>query len=357
MDFLWPWMLYSLAMIPILIIAYIMILRRRKKFAVRYSSVVLIKDAAGRRPGWRRHIPPFIFLLALSAMLVGLARPFSIVTLPAQEGVVILAIDVSGSMRAQDIQPSRIEAAKSAAIDFIGKQDPTTRVGIVAFSGNAAIVQPPTTDHDSAVQAVSRLTLGPRTAIGNSILTSIEAINEVLENAGDPPPTRAPNAPNPSARSAPTPTPTPVPPGFHLPAIVVLLTDGQSNAGVSPLDAAQMAADRGVRVFTIGVGTAQGATIGGGGFGGGPGGPGGGGGGGFRTALDDKTLKEVARITDARYFYAKDETDLREVYNSLNTQLILRTRRMEVTFAFAAGAIVLLLFGTNLSMRWFSRMM
>ncbi len=351
MEFLWPWMLYSFAIIPILVVAYMVILRRRKKFAVRYSSVALIKDAAGRRPGWRRHIPPFIILLALATMLVGLARPFSIITLPAQEGVVILAIDVSGSMRAQDIQPSRIEAAKSAAIDFIGKQDPTTRVGVVAFSGNAAIVQPPTTDHDSATQSISRLTLGPRTGVGNAILTSIDAIAEVLENAGDPPPTRALNAPNSSTRSRPTPTPTPVPPGYHIPGIVVLLTDGQSNAGVSPIDAAHIAADRGVRVYTIGIGTVEGTTVGGGGGGGF-----GGGGFGFRTFLDDKTLKEVARITDARYFYAKTETDLHEVYNSLNTQLILRTRRMEITFAFAAGAIVLLLFGTILSMRWFNRL-
>ncbi len=352
MEFLWPWMLYSLAVIPVLIFAYLLILRRRKKFAVRFSSVVLIKDAAGRRPGWRRHIPPFIFLLALATMLMGLGRPFSIVTLPAQEGVVVLAIDVSGSMRAQDIPPSRIEAAKSAAINFIGKQDPATRVGVVAFSGNAALVQPPTTDHDSAIQAVSRLTLGPRTGIGNGILASLDAIFEVLETNGDPPPTRAPGAPNPSARSGPTPTPTPVPPGYHVPALVVLLTDGQSNAGVAPLDAAQIAADRGVRVYTIGMGTPEGATLGGG-----SGGFGGGGGGGFRTFLDEKTLKEVARITDARYFYAKTETDLQEVYNNLNTQLILRTRRMEVTFAFSAAAIALLLLGTTLSARWFSRLM
>jgi Ca-activated chloride channel family protein len=284
MDFLWPWMLYSIAIIPFLVAAYILILRRRKKFAVRYSSVSLIKDAAGRSPGWRRHIPPFIFLLAIASMLTGLARPFSVVTLPAQEGVVILAIDVSGSMRAQDISPSRIEAAKSAAVDFVGKQDPTTRVGVVAFSGNAALVQPPTVDHDSAVQAISRLTLGPRTGIGNGILASLDAIFEVLENNGDPPPTRAPGAPNPSTRSGPTRTPTPVPPGYHIPALVVLLTDGQSNAGVLPIDAAQIAADRGVRVYTIGVGTPEGTTIGGSG----------GGGFGFRTYLDDKTLKEVA---------------------------------------------------------------
>lgn len=356
-EFLWPWMLYGLVILPALVLAYIIIQRRRKIYAIRYSSVTLIRDAAGKRPGWRRHIPPFVFLLSIAVMLLALARPFSVITLPAQEGVVILAIDVSGSMRAQDIQPSRIEAAKAAAISFIGKQDPSTRIGIVAFSGNAALVQPPTTDHDSAAQAVDRLTLGPRTGIGNAIIASVEAIYEVLDKAFDAP-VATPNARSSAPRAAPSPTPRPVAPGYHVPAIVVLLTDGQSNAGVLPVDAAQIAADRGVRVFTIGVGTTSGATIQGGGFGGfgGPGGPGSGGGGGFRTSLDENTLREVARITDAKYFYAKDETDLTAIYTSLNTQLILRTRRMEITFAFTAGAIILLLAGATMSFMWFNRL-
>jgi len=347
-------MLYGLVILPALIISYIVIQRRRKIYSIRYSSLTLVRDAAGKRPSWRRHIPPFIFLLSIAAMLVALARPFSIVTLPAQEGVVILAIDVSGSMRAQDVLPSRIEAAKSAAINFIAKQDPTTRVGVVAFSGNAALVQPPTTDHNSASQAVDRLTLGPRTGIGNAIITSVDAIYEVLDRAYDSP-AATPNPRGSTFRTAPAPTPRPVAPGYHVPAIVVLLTDGQNNAGVTPVDAAQIAADRGVRVFTIGVGTTSGATIGGGGFGG-FGGPGGGGGGGFRTSLDENTLREVARITDAKYFYAKDETDLTAIYASLNTQLIFRTQRTEIAFAFTAGAIILLLVGATLSLMWFNRL-
>ncbi len=350
MEFLWPWMLNGLILLPALIVAYIIIQRRRKKYAIRYSSVTLIKDAAGKRPGWRRHIPPFVFLLSIAVMLLALARPYSVITLPAQEGIVILAIDVSGSMRAEDVKPNRIGAAKSAAIDFIAKQDPSTRIGVVAFSGNAALVQPPTTDHDSAAQAVDRLTLGPRTGIGNAILASVDAIYEVFDKANDPPVSN-PGTRSPAARGAPTPTPAPVAPGYHVPALVVLLTDGQSNAGVLPVDAARIAAERGVRVFTIGFGTTSGATIGGG-FGGfsGPGG------GGFRTSLDENTLKEVARITDAKYYYAKDETDLHDIYASLNTQLILRTRRMEITFAFTAGAVILLLVGATLSLMWFNRL-
>jgi len=188
MEFLWPTMLYGLVIVPVLVAMYIWILRRRKVFAVRYSSLTLLKEAAGKQSAWRRHIPPFFFLLALAAMLFALARPFSIITLPAQEGILILAIDVSGSMRAGDVQPSRIEAAKTAAIDFIDKQDPTTRIGVVAFSGNAALVQPATTDHLAAQQAISRLFLGPRTAIGTAILTSVDAIYETLYGHPDIPP-------------------------------------------------------------------------------------------------------------------------------------------------------------------------
>lgn len=343
MEFLWPTLLYLLFLIPLLIAAYVWALRRRRKFALRYSSLALFKDTVGRGPGIRRHIPPAFFLLAIAAMIVALARPSSVVTLPAQEGIVILAIDVSGSMRAEDIKPNRIEAAKAAAKTFIERQDSTTRVGVVAFSGNAALVQPPTTDHDSALQAIDRLILGPRTAVGAAILTSMDAIFEVLDS--DPSPNRATSIAR-SSSATPMPTPTPVPPGMHLPAIIILLTDGQSNSGPSPLEMAQLAADRGIRVYTVGVGTPEG-TIARfpGGFGG-----------GFRTALDEQTLKEIARVTDARYYYAKTETDLHGIYENLNTQLIIRTQRTEITFAFTALAAVLLLIGGAFSLLWFNRL-
>ncbi len=344
MEFLWPSLLYLLLFLPLLVAAYVWALRRRRKFALRYSSLALFKDTVGRGPGIRRHIPPTLFLLAIAAMIVALARPTSVITLPAQEGIVILAIDVSGSMRAEDVKPNRIEAAKEAAKTFIERQDPTTRVGVVAFSGNAALVQPPTTDHDSAIQAIDRLTLGPRTAVGSAIFTSMDAIFEALDN--DPSPNRAPSGARSSSSLAPTPTPTPVPPGVHIPAIIILLTDGQSNSGPSPLEMAQLAADRGIRVYTVGVGTPEG-TIARfpGGFGG-----------GFRTSLDEKTLKEIARVTDARYYYAKTETDLRGIYENLNTQLIIRTRRTEITFAFTALGALLLLAGGALSLLWFNRL-
>lgn len=363
MEYQWPTMLYGLFFVPVLIAAYILILRRRKGYTIRYSSLTLIKEAGAKKPSWRRHIPPFLFLLAIAAMLVALSRPFSIITLPAQQGVVILTIDVSGSMRAGDIQPSRIQAAKNAALDFIDQQDTNTSIGVVAFSSSAALVQAPTTDHQLASAAINRLFLGQRTAIGSGILTSVDAIYESLYGSADvAAPTTSPGARGPVIGAAPTPTPKPVAAGIHVPAIVVLLTDGQSNTGPAPQDAARIAADRGVRVFTIGIGTTTGTTIGGGGqfggfggFGGqGQGGPGGGG--GFRTALDENTLMEVARITDAKYFYAKDATDLRDIYRGLNTQTILRTQRSEVTFAFTAGAVILLVVGATLSLMWFNRL-
>ncbi|MBI5649093.1 MAG: VWA domain-containing protein [Chloroflexi bacterium] len=356
MIFLWYWALPVLIVVPFLIAYYVWIQRRRSKFAIRYSSLSLVKDALDKQSKWRRHIPPFLFLLGLTAMLFALARPVSIVTLPKQEGMVILAIDVSGSMRANDLKPSRIEAAKAAAKAFIEKQDPTTRIGIVAFSGTASLVQAPTVDRDAALAAVDRLSLQRATGIGYGILTALDAIFELP----DAPPVAAQSVITPVAPTAPTqvlPTPTPVPPGYHVPAIIVLLTDGQNTTGTLPIVAAQKAVERGVRVYTIGVGTLQGVTMQGG-FGG-QGGPGGGppgGGGGFRAVLDEKTLKAVAEMTDAEYFHASDEDALIRIYQNLDTQLILRTQRTEITSFFTAGAIALLLIGGTLSLFWFNRL-
>ncbi len=336
MEFFWPGLLALLLIVPLLVAAYVWALRRRARYALRYSSLLLVKDALGKRPGLRRHIPPLFFLLGTTMMLVALARPYAVVTLPKQAATVVLAIDVSGSMRANDLKPSRLEAAKTAARTFISRQSPDTRIGVVSFSSTAALVQPPTTDHDAALAAINRLTLERRTAIGDGILASIDAIFEK-------PGTGLSTADN-IEPPAPTPTPTRVPEGFHVPAIIILLTDGRSNTGMSPLDAAQTAADRGVRVFTIGAGTPEGATIGGrNGF-------------RFRAELDERTLKQVAEITDAEYFSATDENALVNIYKNLNTEVIISTERMEITVGFTAGAMLLLLIGGMLSLFWFNRL-
>ncbi len=362
MEFLWSALLYVLLVVPFLIVLYVLAQRRRQSYALRFSKDSLLGQAIGRRPGKRRHIPPAIFLLGIIVMIFALARPVSVVTLPARENTVILTIDVSGSMRAEDVKPNRIEAAKEAAKAFVEKQDQTMRIGVVAFSGSAALVQAPTSDRSAIFAAIDRLTLGRWTAIGSAIFTSLDAI---FENPTAPLDSNSSNSSR-GPSSEPTPTPTPVPPGHYEPAVIILLSDGQSNTGPSPISGAEMAERRGIRVYTIGVGTVQGATLnfGGGapvGPGGGPpGGPGGGfqggGGRGFRTFLDEETLKKVAKITDAKYFYAKDADELRQVYETLDTRTILRTQRQEVTVLFTAAAAVLMFSAGMLSLLWFNHL-
>ncbi len=336
MQFQSPDLLWLFVLIPLLLAAYVWAQHRRSRFTLRYSSLSLIRDALGKGPDIRRHIPPLFFLLGIATMLLALARPTGMVTLPKEQATVILAIDVSGSMRANDLKPSRLEAAQAAARAFIERQEPSTRVGVVAFSGTAALVQAPTTDHAAALAAVNRLSRQQSTAIGSGILAALDAIFE---------------KPNPNSSTAPkddvlvpaTPTPTPVPKGIHTPATIVLLTDGQNRTGPSPLDAARVAADRGVRVFTIGVGTTQGTTVQDRGF-------------GFRTALDEKTLKQIAEITDALYFHASDENALLAIYQNLSKELILATEREENTVVFTAAATVLLMISGSLALFWFNRL-
>lgn len=370
MSFHWPVVLSALLLVPLLLVGYLVMLRRRQRYALRYASLSLVRDAVGKGPGLRRHIPPALFLVSLTAMIVAFARPEMIVTLPSRESLVILALDVSGSMRAQDLQPDRLEAAKQAALAFVDRQDPSTRIGVVSFSGTADVVQAPTTDHDAVIAAIRRLRTQRATAIGSGILTSLSAISEALgtlpgaASAGS---NSLTPTPRPAVRPAASPTvkPTPLPTGQHIPAIIVLLTDGRNTTGPSPVAVAQDAVDRGVRVYTIGVGTQQGAVIppGGGGFPGGGGGgfpgggPGGGGfGGGFRADLDEPTLQTVAKMTDGEYFRATDENDLRSIYENLNTQVILRTERNEITVLVTAAALVLSVLGGMLSLLWFNRL-
>src|SRR3972149_669611 len=251
MSFLWIEMLWALLLVPALIIAYILVQRRRQKYALRYASLSLIKEALGRGPGIRRHIPPALFIVSLATMIFALARPVASVMSPPQQGTVILTVDVSGSMRAEDLKPNRIEAAKSAARAFVEKQPRNVRIGVVSFSNNAAIVQAPTTDREAVLAAIDRLAPQRATAIGSGILTSLEAIFE------EPVARPTPFSGDPLMRPEPTPTPTRVPGGTSAPAVVVLLSDGQSNTGPPTLQAAKQASNRGVRVYTVGVGSPE----------------------------------------------------------------------------------------------------
>lgn len=350
MQFLFPEILPLLLLIPLLILAYIWTVRRRQRYTVRYASLSLVRQALGRGPQVRRHIPPALFLLGMTALIVSFARPYTVVELPSMEATVVLTMDVSGSMRAQDLKPSRIEAAKSAAHDFVVNQASTTRIGVVSFSGSAALVQAPTTKHEDVLAAIDHLFPQRATAIGSGILASLDAIAEATGQ--DVPSVRETPLAQSSARGRSTsPTPTPMPKGQYVPAVIVLLSDGQNTTGPAPLDAAAIAASRGVRIYTIGVGTPQGAVIspqGSGGFGGGFG--------GFRAELDEVTLRKIANMTDGKYYYAATEKDLHEIYQALEKQFVLKPQQVEVTAMTMAGGAMLLVLGGVLALLWFHRL-
>jgi Ca-activated chloride channel family protein len=253
MSFLWINMLWLLLLVPVLVLVYIVLQRRRQKYAVRYASLSLVKDALGKGPGVRRHIPPILFLAGLAVAIAALARPATTVVLPSQQGTVILTLDISGSMRADDMQPNRLEAAKAAARAFVDKQPKNVRIGIVAFSTTSALVQAPTRDREQVLSAINRLATQRGTAVGNGILTSLRAIFEESEaelsmSLFD------------SFEEA-EPLPNAVEPGSYSNAVVVLLSDGQNNRGPDPLDMADRAAMLGVRIYTVGLGSPEGVIM------------------------------------------------------------------------------------------------
>lgn len=355
MNLLWPGSLLLLLVLPLLVLAYLWSLRRRR-FAVRYSSLSLIRAAMPQSSWLRRHLPAVLLLVALASLALALARPVMVVAVPSGQATIILAMDVSRSMCAADIKPSRLAAAEAAAISFVQGQPSSTQIGIVAFAGFAEITQVPTDDQEALRKAIESLTTGRRTAIGSGILKSIDAIAEVDESV----------APSVTEFSTIEPPP-PVARGAYAPDIIVLLTDGASNAGPKPVDAAQQAADRGVRVYTIGFGTAEGgapiceARLQGGGpldssaggsprdsnFGGGFGG-----GGGFRRGIDEETLKAVSELTGGKYYAASSADELNEVFANLPTSLILKHETTEISVAFAGLGALLAALAVGLSLRW-----
>jgi Ca-activated chloride channel family protein len=345
MNFIWGGMLWILVLVPILVGAYVLAQRRRQKYALRYASLSLVKDALGKGPGIRRHIPAALFLAGLTVIIFALARPSATVILPSEEGTVILSMDVSGSMRATDIKPSRMEAVKEAARIFITKRPRNVRIGIVAFSGTAELIQPPTADNDQLMAAVNRLHPERYTAIGSGLQAALDAIFEKLDQNQNqattdtpPPDPNNPLTPAPADQEAP-----PVPPGSYKSAVIVLMSDGQSNQGPDPLDVADKAANLGVRVFTVGVGTKEGAIIGFEGF-------------SFRVILDEATLKSIAGKTAGTYFKASSEGDLQKIYENLSTRLMVEREKTEITALFVAAAAALLLAAGAFSLLWFNRL-
>ncbi|MGQ0600630.1 MAG: VWA domain-containing protein [Anaerolineales bacterium] len=350
MDLLWPGFFLLLGLIPLLIAVYIWRLRRRQRFVVRYSSLSLVRDAMPRYAWWRRHLPFVLFLFAFASLAMALMRPVAIVSVPTGQTTIILTMDVSRSMCATDILPNRLESAKAAALSFVQGQSANAQIGLVAFAGFAETIQLPTNDQEILQDAIVSLTTGRRTAIGSAILKSLDTIAEIDPNV-------APSV----ADGSPGVDVLPVPKGAYAPAIIVLLTDGVSNAGPQPVEAAQQAADRGVRVYTIGFGTEnESSPFGGPGcqfgdpFGGGFGGPsfGGGGGGGFRRGIDEETLREVSAMTGGEYYAATSAGELQSVFQSLPTSLITRHETTEISVAFAALGALLAALAVGLSQLW-----
>ena len=338
MSLLWPGSLFLLVLIPLIVAVYFWLLRRRQRFTIRYSSLSLMREAVSQQSWLRRHLPFILFLLALASLVFALGRPVATVLVPSNRASIILAIDVSRSMCSNDIPPNRLEAAKDAAQSFIQNHRAGRQIGLVAFAGFAELIQPPTEDVQLLNSAVESLTEARRTAIGSAILRSLDAIAEVDDRV-------APSDLSPSSTFQPA-----APEEGFVPHIIVLLTDGASNAGPHPLVAAEQAVERGVRVYTIGFGTTNNNSVmdcgarfqgddpfGGGGFGFG-------GGGGFRRDIDEVTLKQIAELTGAAYYAATSASELQSVFENLPTYLITTRETIEISVYFAAfGALIMII--------------
>ena len=349
MTFLWPQFLWLLLALPLLVLLYVWLLRRKKKNALQYASLSIVREAMGKGQSVRRHVPPVLFLLALAAMLVASSRPFAVVTLPSDKQTIMLAMDVSGSMRATDVKPNRLVASQEAAKAFLAELPRNIKVGIVAFAGTASVVQPPTLSREDLVAAIDKFQLQRGTAIGNGIVVSLAELfpdagidlasmqtgRERLRGVDIEQKAKEGKAKEPFV---------PVAPGSYTSAAIILLTDGQRTTGVDSMDAAKAAADRGVRIYTVGIGTVDGETIGFEGW-------------SMRVKLDEETLKGIARNTQAEYFYAGTATDLKKVYESLSSRLTVVKKETEVSGILALVAAALALLSAGLSLAWFNRIL
>ena len=356
MRFLWPELLLLLLVIPMLVAAYLRVIARKKKAAVRFSSLLLVKEAMGPGQKWRRHVPPAFFLAAMTTAILAIARPSATVTLPSEYMTLILAMDVSRSMLATDVTPTRISAAQLAAKSFVGELPPNVRVGIVSFAGTAAIVQTVTDKREDLEAAIDRFQLQRGTATGSGLLL---ALAQLLPDAGIDVESLISASPysrydydesggggasidrtRKTAKAAQKDF-TPVAPGSYTGGAVVLLSDGRRTTGPDPLQAARMAADRGVRVFTVGFGSNDGKASG---MAGGM---------SFFSVLDEDTLKGIASISGGEYYHAGTAEDLKKIYASLSAKFSLEATETEVSALLGLAAALLVIASGVLSLLWF----
>lgn len=332
MSFIWPSLLIMLASVPFLVLLYIWLQRRRHSFAARYGSLGMVHDTRGGGLGMRRHVPATIFLAGITILLFSLARPQATMGVPKIEGTVMLTFDVSGSMAAEDLKPTRMEAAKAAAREFVDKQPTGISIGVVVFSDGGISVQPPTDNREETLATIDRLVPRRGTSVGNGILV---ALNTIAVDAGDPPILNTSDL-----SEDPAVTPIEAPQGWYPSSVVVLFTDGENNQEPDPAMAAELAADLGVRVYTVGIGTAAGAdievedmTV--------------------HTALDEPMLQFIALETGGVYYNAGDEEQLRRIYSDIEPKLSIKPEEIEMTSVFAGLGMIIFLVGGLLSLLWF----
>ena len=334
MSFIWSSLLYALLVVPVLVWLYFRAQGRRREFGARYGSLGIVKDAAQSSLGIRRHVPTLVFIFGITILLMSMARPRATVSLPKLEGTVILTFDVSGSMAADDLKPTRMEAAKAAASEFVKKQPSNISVGVVAFSDGGISIQTPTNDKAKTLETIYRLVPRRGTSLGNGILVSL---NTIVVSAGDPAILNSNNFSTPNAT-----TPAQAPQGWYPSSVIVLLSDGENNQSPDPVLAADLAADLGVRIYTIGIGSTAGATLEVEGF-------------TVFSQLNESLLQNISTTTGGVYYNAANEQDLIRIYSDLKPKLAIKSEEIEVTSLFAGAGFLLFLVAGALSLLWFGR--
>jgi len=329
MTFIWPQLLFLLICAPLLVLLYARMQLLRRETAARFNALGFASGGM-TSAGARRHVPAIAFLLGITVLLTSAARPQAPITLPRLEGTVILTFDVSGSMAADDMQPTRMEAAKAAARAFVEDQPPSVLIGVVAFSDGGLSIQSPTNNKEETLATIDRLEPKRGTSLGNGILVSL---NLIATSHGDPSILQV-------SAETDEPTPMPQPQGWYTSSMIVLLSDGENNQNPDPFLSAELAADLGVRIYTIGVGSLTGDQIEVEGF-------------TVHSQLDEGLLRALSTETGGEYYFAADEEDLNRIYDDLKPQLTVRAEEMEVTAIFAGMGLAILLIGGLLSFLWF----
>ena len=349
MSFLAPEFLWLLPIVPAMVLLYLWLLSRKRKLALQYPSLAIVKQAMAASPAWRRHLPPALILAAIGLALLAATRPLAKLTLPSSSATIILAMDVSLSMRVTDVKPNRLVAAQEAAKTFLAELPPDIKVGIVTFAGSTQVVQPPTLDRESLVGAIDRFQMQRGTAVGNAIVMSLATLfpDEGIDlgemtfggyYGGQSASKSLDDKKKPKKKEV-----TPVAPGSYSSAAIILLTDGRRTTGIDTEEAAKMAADHGVRVYAVGLGTVDGAVSSYEGWG------------AIYMKLDEPSLRAVANKTLGEYYYAGDAEALKKVYTQLSSRIQVEKKETELSGLLALIAAGLSMGAAALSMLWFGR--